>query len=313
MRPGEGHECSLHASLAAATGADYDELMGASGAAFTTTIDEATWDPIAAAPLDHITLERAGRAAGVSVDRVTPPFDEEMRELVFERILEAIEAKLPPLIRGAVGPAEFGLIVGYDLGARGNGATQDPAFLVRTFFDRGEEPSRIGWDAFVGEGHGEPVFVDKSDRPSREWLVRDAIAVAVEAAEASERAIAAWLAGLRDAARWDDSKHVGSGAFADHTMRTILADKRRAGARYLRSARGNVEPRVGADLLRAAEAYGHVVDAAERAGVGPFDPAAAMRFAEGGQRRAWANLLESAVKHESDAHEALRSAQASLR
>lgn len=313
MRPGEGHESSLHASIAAATGADYDELMGASGAAFTTTIDAETWDPLAAAPLDAETLERTARAAGMRVDRVTPPFEDDMRELVVERVIEAIEAKLPPLIRGAVGPAEFGLIVGYDLGPRGDGATQEPAFLVRTFFDRGEEPTRIGWDAFAGEGHGEPYFLDPGERPARDALVRQAISLAVAAADDSERAIASWLDGLRDAERWKDPKHVGSGAFADHTMRTILADKRRAGARYLRSARGSVEPRVGADLLRAAEAYGHVVEAAERAGVGPFDPAAAMRFAEGGQRRAWANLLETAVRHESDAHEALRTAQASLR
>lgn len=313
MRPGDGRECSLHASLSAATGADYDELMGVSGAAFTTAIDAATWDPIAAAPLDGDTLGRAATAAGVRVDRVTPPFEPDMQELVVERVIEAIEAKVPPLIRGAVGPAEFGLIVGYDLGPRGDGATQEPAFLVRTFFDRGEEPTRIGWDAFAAEGHGEPFFLDKSERPARDALVREAIVLAVAGADESERAIAAWLEGLRDPERWRDPKHVGSGAFADHAMRTILADKRRAGARYLRSARGSVEPRVGADLLRAAEAYGHVVDAAEKAGVGPFDPAAAMRFAEGGQRRAWANLLEGAVRHEADAHEALRSAAASLR
>lgn len=313
MRPGEGRECTLHASLAAATGADYDDLMGASGAAFTTTIDEETWDPLAAAPLDGQTLERSARAAGVRVDRVTGPFDDEMRELVLERVIEAIDAKVPPLVQGAVGPAEFGLIVGYDLGPRADGASGTPAFLVRTYFDRGEEPTRIGWDAFAGAGHGEPFFLDPGQRPARDALARDAIGVAAASAEGSERAMASWLARLRDEDRWKDPKHGGSAAFADHVMRTILADKRRAAARYLRSARGSVEPRVGADLLRAAEAYGHVVDAAERAGVGAFDPALALRFVEGGQRRAWANLLETALRHEAEAHEAIRSAHASLR
>ena len=313
MRPGEGRECTLPASLAAATGADYDELMGASGAAFTAAIDVETWDPIAAAPLDEATLERAARAAGVQVDRVTPPFDDEMRELVFERVVEAIDAKLPPLIRGAVGPAEFGLIVGYDRGSRTDGAAPEPTFLVRTYFDRGEEPTRIGWDAFAGEGHGEPVFLDPAERPARDRLVLDAIAVAAAAADESGRALATWLAALRDEARWTDPRHGGTAAFADHVMRTILADKRRAAARYLRAARGSVEPRIGADLLRAAEAYGHVVDAAEKAGVGPFDPQIAARFVEGGQRRAWANLLETAIRFESDAHDAIRSADAALR
>lgn len=313
MRPGEGRECTLPASLAAATGAEYDELMGASGAAFTTTIDTESWDPLAAAPLDEATLERAARAAGVRVDRVTPPFDDEMRELVLERVIEGIDAKVPPLVRGAVGPAEFGLIVGYDLGPRADGASEAPTFLVRTYFDRGEEPTRIGWDAFAGEGHGEPYFLDPGERPARDALARDAIRVAAASADDSARAIGAWLAGLRDEERWKDPRHVGTAAFADHVMRTILADKRRAAARYLRAARGSVEPRVGADLLRAAEAYGHVVEAAERAGIGAFDPAIAARFVEGGHRRAWANLLETATRHEIDAHEAIRSAHAAIR
>src|SRR5207245_11613736 len=56
LRPGEGRECTLLAALALATGADYDLLMGASGAAFTTTIDIASFDPLAAAPLDAVTI-----------------------------------------------------------------------------------------------------------------------------------------------------------------------------------------------------------------------------------------------------------------
>jgi hypothetical protein len=315
MRPGEGRECTLPASLAASTGAEYDDLMGASGAAFTTAIDLESWDPIAAAPLDDATLERAARAAGVRADRVTPPFDDEMKELVFERAVEAIDAKLPPLIRGAVGPAEYGLIVGYEETApREGGAPADARrFAVRTYFDRGDEPTRIGWEAFVAEGHGEPVFLDRTKAPAREALAREAIALAVEAADATEDALRSWLGALRDEGRWTDKKHGGTAAFADHAMRTILADKRRAAARYLRAVRGLLPPRAGADVLRAAEAYGHVGDAAERAGVGAFDPSVAARFVEGGQRRAWANLLEPAIAHEREAHDALRSARASMR
>lgn len=284
--------------------------MGACGAAFTTTIDPETWDPLAAAPLDDATLGRAARAAAVRVDRVTPPFDDEMRELVLERIVEAIDAKLPPLVRGAVGPPEFGLIVGYeDPAGRMDGAAKaHTTFLVRTYFDRGEEPTRIGWDAFVGGSSGEPFFLDRAERPGRDELVRGSIALAAEAAGPSDAAMRAWLAALRDEGRWTDPKHEGRAAFADHVMRTILADKRRAAARYLRSIRGSVSPGAGADLLRAAEAYGHVADASERAGIGPFDPGAAARFVEGGHRRAWANLLETAIGHEAAAHDAIRSA-----
>lgn len=275
--------------------------MAGSGAAFTTTIDAGTWDPLAAAPLDASTLERARRVAGVRVDRVTPPFDEEMKELVLERIVEAVEAKVPPLIRGAVGPPEFGLIVGYD--------DRDPTFLVRTYFDRGEEPTRIGWDAFAGEANGEPYFLDPAERPPRDLIIREAIGLAGGSASASDEALRAWLGGLRDESRWGDARHGGAAAFADHAMRTILADKRRAAARWLRGVRGFVPPAAGADLLRAAEEYGHVADAAEKAGTGAFDPVVAARFVEGGHRRAWANLLEAAIRHESEAHDAIGSAR----
>ncbi|MEK6619710.1 MAG: hypothetical protein AABZ26_01905, partial [Chloroflexota bacterium] len=64
----------------------------------------------------------------------------------------------------------------------------------------------------------------------------------------------------------------------------------------------------GADLLRAAEAHGHVAAATEKAGVGPFDARVAARYVQGGQRRAWANLLEGALAREREAHEALRAA-----
>lgn len=301
MRPGEGRECTLPATLAASTGVDYDELMGASGAAFTAAIDQASWDPVAAAPLDAATLARAARAAGVRVDRVTPPFDDEMRELVLDRIREAIEAKLAPLVQGAVGPAEFGLIVGYD--------DAGPTFLVRTYFDRGEEPTRLGWDAFVGTGHGEPYFLDRAERPAHDELARDALAHALDGADASDAAIRSWIAALRDEGRWTDPKHGGAAAFADHVMRTILADKRRAAARFLRSIRGVMPPRSGAELLRAAEAYGKVAEAAEKVGAGAFDPGVAMRFVQGGLRRAWANALEATLAHEAEAHDALRAAR----
>jgi len=304
--------------------------MGASGAAFSASIDTTTWDPLAAAPLDHATLARTARAAGVRTDRVTPPFDEELRELVLERVVESVDAALPPLIKGAVGPAEYGLIVGYELartrpGAKLTGEDErrldersdyddaGPTFLLRTYFDRAPEPTRVGWDAFAGEGQGEPVFLDRAERPARETLAREAIALAVEGAPATGGALRSWLEALRDEARWTDPKHGGAAAFADHTMRTILADKRRSAARYLRAIRGLLPPRSGADVLRAAEAYGRVADGAERVGAGAFDPAVALRFVEGGQRRAWANALEAALAHEAEAHEALRGAHASLR
>ena len=111
--------------------------MGSSGAAFTTTIDESAWDPLAAAPRDAETFARAARAAGVRLDPEPPPYDDEMRELIFDRAKEAIDAHLPPLVFGLGGAPEYGLIVGYH--------EEGPPLFPRTFFHQRDDPRRGGW------------------------------------------------------------------------------------------------------------------------------------------------------------------------
>src|SRR5439155_842751 len=93
LRFGEGHDCSFPAALAAATKTEYDWLMGCSAAAFTATIDEAGWDPLAATPRDPDTLGRAAHAAGVRLDPEPPPYDDEMRELILDRVIERRQAR----------------------------------------------------------------------------------------------------------------------------------------------------------------------------------------------------------------------------
>lgn len=304
LRFGEGRECSFPAALAAATKAEYDWIMGCSGAAFDARIDDATWDPLVATPRDQATIERGAEAAGVRLDAVIPPFDDEMRELVLARITEQIDAGIPPLARGLVGPSEYGLIVGYD--------DAGPTFLARTYFDRGAEPTRVGWDAFVDADHGTPVFLDPGPPVDRARVALDGIDAGLAAAESTEAALRSWVAGLRDDARFADARHAGQAAFADHSMRTVLADKRAAAAQFLRGLRAVLASRPGSDLLRAAESYGYVVDAAKKYGVGVFDGSAAMRFTDVGHRRGWANALEAAIGHDREALEALRAARAAL-
>ena len=305
LRFGEGRDCTLPACLALATGVDYDWVMGVSGAAFTATIDPATWDPLAAAPLDDQTLARGAQAAGAKPDIVGPPFDDEMRALVLDRVAEAIDAKSPPLVRGIAGPPEYGLIVGCDE----EGAT----FHTRTYFDKTDKPTKIDWSAFADAEHGQVAFLDKGKAPERAVLARSAVEHAVTSASSTEAALKTWLDGLRDDARWSDSKHAGAAAFGDHAMRGLLADKRRAAARFLRSARGIFSTSPGADLLRAAESYGYVADACAKIGIGPFDGAVAMRFLDVGHRRAWAKQLEAIIGHEREAQAALATAGERMR
>jgi hypothetical protein len=277
--------------------------MGASGAAFTAAIDVDAWDPIAAAPLDDATLALAARGTSMRADPVAPPFDDEMKALVLDRILEALDAKVPPLARGLVGPSEYGLVVGCD--------EEAPTFYARTYFDKTEQPTKLDWSAFDKDGL--IVFLDRAAAPDRAAIARDAVERAVGAAEASDHAMGTWIAALRDDSRWTDTKHAGAAAFGDHAMRTLLADKRKAAASFLRTTRALFPGSPGADLLRAAESYGYVADAAKKVGIGPFDGSVAMRFLDAGHRRSWAKQLEAALGHERDAHDALRAARAGMR
>lgn len=303
LRFGAGRECTFPAALADATKSEYDWLMGASGAAFDVTIDLEGFDPLAATPRDQATLARAARAAGVRLDDVPPPYDLDMRALVGSRIREAIDDKVPPLIRGAIGPPEYGLIVGY---------TDDDRYLLRTFFDKDDKPSQIGWPDFIDADHGGPVFLDRDTAPDRTTQAKDGLDAGLSAAPDSEAALAGWAVALRDDARWADTKHAGTAAFADHAMRVVLADKRRAAARFLRGLR-SLFSSPGGDLLRAAESYGFVVEALEKLGTKPFDASVAMRFLDPGHRRGIAKALEAVLGHEKEAHGALAAARATMR
>ncbi len=305
LRFGEGHDTTFPYALALATGAEYDWLMGSSGAAFTTTIDESGWDPLAAAPRDAETLGRAARAAGVRLDPEPPPYDEEMRALILDRAKEAIDGHLPPLVFGLGGPPVFGLIVGYD--------DEGPTFFARTSFDRGDDPRRAGWSDFESQDKGGLVFLDKVAPPDRHHSAKEGIDTALASAKASDHALMSWSAALRDDERWSDAKHAGTAAFADHAMRGILVDKRRAAARFLRAARGLFPNAPGGDLLRAAESYGYAADAAAKGGVGEFSGSIAMRFIDQGHRRAWAKNLDAARQNDGEAREALASARVGMR
>jgi len=282
--------------------------MGCSGAAFATGIDATSWDPLAASPRAPATRTRAAAAAGVRLDELVPPFDDEMGELVTLRIREAIDDGLPPLVRGAIGPPEYGVIVGYT--ERPDGVDR---LLVRTYFDKGDAPSEIDRRAFVDADHGTPLFLDRVPATDRAALAAGGLDAALEGATAAAAELQTWIAELRDDTRWSDARHTATAAFADHAMRQLLADKRRAAARFLRGLRSVFATLPGSDLLRAAESYGYVADAAEKFGIGPFTAATAARFGDGGQRRAWANLLEGAVEHEREAHDTIRAARASIR
>jgi hypothetical protein len=228
-----------------------------------------------------------------------------MRALILDRAKEAIDAHLPPLVFGLGGAPEYGLIVGYD--------EEGPTFFARTFFDKGDDPRRAGWSEFESEDRGGLIFLDKTAPPDRHGSAKEGIDMALSSAQASDDALMSWAAALRDDERWTDAKHAGTAAFADHAMRAILVDKRRAAARFLRSARGLFPNAPGGDLLRAAESYGYAADAAAKGGVGEFNGGIAVRFIDQGHRRAWAKNLDAVRESDVQAREALASARGGMR
>ncbi len=306
---GAGKDTTLCGALEAALRAAgderedlYDRLMGASGAAFRFRFDPERWDPEAASPHNDALVARAARAAGVRPDIVAPPFDDELRELVWARIAESVDASLPPLARGLAGAPEFGVIVGYD--------DTGKVLFARTYVDKGKEPARLPFEDLAF------VFLDRATRPADAALAREVVALAPRIARqpdpdedagvlAGDAAFEAWISGLRAEVR---PAEAAARAFADWWLRVSLHDARRAAARFLRHTRALLPDRPGAELLRAAESYGYVADEAAKGGLHPFDGTVVTRFLDASLRRGWANALERAITHEREALAALEHA-----
>ena len=259
-------------------------------------------------------VQAAAASLGLRVDVVEPPLDEELRELVWERIVESVDAGLPPLARGLLQLPEFGVLCGYD--------AADRVLFARTYADREDDPSRVLFaDAFGGERPATVAFLDRADRVEERALAREALrrgrevtAPATHAAGGvtllqGEAAFRAWIEAL---AEEPAGREAAQRAFVDHARRVFLHDARRAAARFLRRVRRHFPERTGADLVRAAEAYSYVADECEKAGVVPFDASVVSRFLDPGQRRGWRHALERAAERERKAVAALAGAVPSL-
>ena len=257
---------------------------------------------------------RAAAAVALRADVVEPPFDEELRELVWERIVESVDAGLPPLARGLLQLPEFGVISGYDV--------KDRVLFARTYADHGDDPSRMHFaDAFGGERPATVVFLERGARVDEATLARDAVRRGVDVAASATRevdgtklfqgeaAFRAWIDGLREEV---PAREIAQRAFVDHARRVLLHAARRAAARFLRRVRRHFPERIGADLVRAAESYSYVADECEKVGVRPFDASVVARFVDPGQRRGWQHALERAGERDSEAAGALAVAVPSL-
>jgi hypothetical protein len=317
LRFGEGEDITLCGALASALLATrddririYDDAAAGSGIAFQLRIDD-RWDPDTVSPHAPEAITRAAAAVALRADAVAPPFDEELGELVWERIVESVDAGLPPLARGLQQLPEFAVVSGYD--------AKDRVLFARTYADHDDEPSRVLFaDAF---GPASVVFLDRGARVDESTLARDAVRRAIDVSASAthsldgarllqgEAAFRAWIDALADDVA---GGALAQRAFVDHARRVFLHDARRSAARFLRRVRRHFPDRIGADLIRAAESYSYVADECEKVGVRPFDASVVARFVDPGQRRGWQHALERALEREREAAGALAVAVPSL-
>lgn len=284
----------------------YDDAAAGSGVAFQLRIDD-RWDPATTSPHDPEVAARAAECVGLRADAVPAPWDADMRELVWERAVESIDAEIPVLVRGKRTGDEFGLVTGYD-------AEHRLAFLDTyvAHDDRKPEPLFADEDPLL-------VFLEKGTRPKDAELARRALERARAITDPAthemgdtklfqgEAAFAAWIAALGEPT---SGRAATERAFVDHARRVFLHDARRTAARYLRRARRLFPDRAGAELIRAAEEYGYVAEECEKTGTAPFEAGVVARFLDPGWRKGWAHALERAAAHEREAIAALRAVRA---
>jgi hypothetical protein len=303
LRFGEGEDITLGGALASALQASredrvrlYDDALAGSGIAFELRVDE-SWDPEMVSPHDPDAVARAAAAVGLRADVVEPPFDEDLRELVWDRIRESVDAGLPPLARRLLQLPEFGVVTGYD--------AKERVLFARTYADHGDDPARTLFaDAFGGDRPATIAFLDRAGRVDEPRLARDALRRAAEVG-GYEAPYRVWITGLQQEA---PAREIAQRAFVDHARRVFLHDARRSAARFLRRVRRHFPDRVGADLIRAAESYSYVADETEKSGVKPFDASVVARFVDPGQRRGWQHALERALERDREAAAALSAA-----
>lgn len=212
----EGREC-------------YDELMGASGAAFRLQFRE-DWCPSAVdASVGYNAAEEAARLRGYRLEWLMPSSDGKNRPQILAAIRSSIDAGMPVLACDLREQPEWGVITGYQQGGA--------ELIGRTCFDK-----RKGYDVAEKFPMVVAVLVKQGTAPDEATAVRQGFAtVAVNLATAK---YGEYWSGLAAFDRWverlrtDDFTGLGSARFSDVVQANYwtyqrLIDDRKAGIEYL--------------------------------------------------------------------------------
>ena len=275
----------------------YEFLMGISGGAFRLQMQQPNWCP--SAPHANCgfrlydTLAAALPWELAPVDGEQGPADGRPRAP--QALLESIDHGVP----GFYSKEEESLVVGYE--------QEGERVLLRPYAARAEGYTPVAVADLLSSWGGFEVLRRKPSPPERRATLVHSLEIAVELAHASAfgkyasgfAAYEFWIAGLRDASRFEEPKQLPQEMHANAHCYYSLVDARGAAAAYLRSIAAEFSGEAGERLARAAQKYEQIDEILHRRRPTEIAP---MPWALGegevwtqAQREAQAELLEEAL------------------
>jgi hypothetical protein len=297
LRWGEGRDNTFMGALtvvAHALGdeADYDFLMGVSGAAFRIQLCQPEWCP--SAPDAGCGFQCAAAATGalgyVTQAMGAPQDDADKVRQVREAIVHSIGRGYPVVAIDLVKTADYGVIIGYADGGE--------TFLCRSYWDMADEYTRARKWPWV------TVFIqERGTPPARGDLVRRSLQQAVMLATtdcfdnylSGFAAYETWAEQLLEDLRFESETREQT-AQANAWCYISLMDCRSAATRYLYSIADEFPAARTKRLVKAAGLYGQIVDAlGDMRGMVPFPAQLGEATYAREQRRAQAETLRQAL------------------
>jgi hypothetical protein len=242
----------------------YEEVMGASGAAWRLIWNPGQWSPdnLIMGWYGHLLAEkRIANAFGYRyafLDRrqETPRTEANSEQIVTARIRAEIDTGRPAIAIGIAGPEEC-LVAGY----RESGVV----LLVQSFFERSEGYLEVSGWYDKPEFLGLHFYTKTGERKGKRQNLIEALQWAVDMASMSETGgraagLAAYDAWARDMLRDEEFNGVDPGVLQDNCMGisdngVILLCARKVAAGYLEMMQGEVGSQARAHLLSAAKLH----------------------------------------------------------
>ncbi|MDQ7780860.1 MAG: hypothetical protein RDV41_14280 [Planctomycetota bacterium] len=227
---------------------DYAYLMGVSGGAFRIAWfagpaqpgAPVVWCPSSCAISPECVQGNALAAIGYTLT----PMENKPLDDTWTAIVESMQTCTPIVSHGLVGAPEFCLIVGFEEEGKAR------RLLVRSYFDKGEEYSKIDFKEFktVWDSSNYLGLIEKLEsRPKEEDLVVQSLKRAVAFFDAGKTQ-EMWVCGSAAYAAWADAlkspvaeKDAGNAAWVNAWQTHILIDARKAAAAYLTSLKDRPE------------------------------------------------------------------------